>query len=353
MKKRWPLILLFVALAALAFWLWQSSSNSTLAGPLSDFAIADTASVDRIFIADKNGGVADLRRLHAPDKGESWTVNGVPAKDFQVQLLLKTFKRVELRTPVPKSAEATVLRVMAGLATKVEIYQGGKRPTKIWWVGQSSQDHFGTYMLLEVPGLGKSSVPYVMGMSGFTGVLNTRFHTHIDDWRSSVVTNYPDLEKVHQITLEQPDEHSEGWTIEYEGGNNFKLLNSKGMQVEMDSNRVKNLMLHVRRSNFEYLERDLGPAKKDSVLASPPWHILSITSENGIQRIPFWKKLPRPGERDMLLELVTTDNERMYALLGDSTFVVVQRQWFDQMTPPLSKIQAPGDRSNNDGASAQ
>ena len=126
--KKLLLPLLFLALAGVAFWFWRSNTGSTLAGPLSDFAVQDTASVDRIFMADKQGLTADLRR----EKGR-WTVNGLPANQFNVGTLLKVFVRVEVRAPVAKSMEAMTLKLMASNAIKVEIYTGGEKPEKIWW----------------------------------------------------------------------------------------------------------------------------------------------------------------------------------------------------------------------------
>ncbi len=252
MKKRGLLIGLFAVLAVLAWWLWKQNTGSTLSGALTDFAVADTASVDRIFIAEKSGANADLRRT--PD---GWTVNGMPAKNFQVDLLLRTFKLVELRAPVPKSAESNVLRVMAGTARKVEIYQGGTKPSKIWWIGGSTADHYGTYMVLEVPGRGRSDVPFEMGMAGFTGVLNTRFHTVIDDWRSSRVTYYPTLSDVSRVDLEIPADPSQGFSITYKGGDSLTLLDHQGRAVPMDTLRVQDLMLALRSGSFEGFERSL------------------------------------------------------------------------------------------------
>ncbi len=334
-KKRLILPLVFICLVLVAWWLLKSDTESTLAGPLTNFAIADTAAVDRIFIADKNGGVADLKRT-----SDGWTVNGLPAKDFQVDLLLKTFKLVELRTPVPKSAEATVLRVMAGSARKVEIYQGGKKPVKIWWIGHSTKDHFGTYMVLEIPGKGKSSVPFAMGMAGFTGVLNTRFTTDIDSWRSSRVTYYPTLSDVTKVQVEIPGSSQEGFTVTYAGGDHLALFNNMGRQMPMDTARVQDLMLAIRNGSFEGFERNLPKEARDSVLSSRPWYILTITSKTGVQRIPFYRKDPEPGERSMDFQLLTEDKDRMYALLSDTALVVVQRYWWDQVTRPLGTLTA-------------
>ncbi len=336
MKKKWIPLLLLAVLAAIAWWLWNKDTGSTLAGPLTDFAIADTSKVDRIFIAEKSGGTADLRRTP-----EGWTINGLPAKGFQVNLLLKTFKLVELRAPVPKSMEANVLRVMAGTAKKVEIYTGGSKPAKIWWVGGSNADHYGTYMVLEIPGKGRSSVPFEMGMTGFTGVLGTRFFTVEDDWRSSNITNYPRMAEVSEVKLEMPLRPEWGYIIRYEGGGKLALFNSQGEAVPMDTARVQDAMLALRQSSFESFERDLSAHARDSVLDSAPWYVLSITSTKGVQRIPFWRKNPRPGEKDLDFNPVLEDRDRMYALVNDTALVVVQRYWWDRIARPLPTLQ-PG-----------
>lgn len=86
--------------------------------------------MDRIFIAHKQGQIADLRRTVLPSGVEAWTVNGLPANQFPVRTLLKTFLKVEVRTPVAKSMEAMTLKLMASNAIKVEIYTGGEKPEK-------------------------------------------------------------------------------------------------------------------------------------------------------------------------------------------------------------------------------
>ncbi|HMN06332.1 MAG TPA: hypothetical protein PKD45_11450 [Flavobacteriales bacterium] len=334
MKKRWFSLLILLLLGVVAWWLWKGNTGSTLSGPLTDFAIPDTASVDRIFIAEKTGGTADLRRTP-----QGWTVNGMPAKDFQVKLLLKTFKLVELRAPVPKSMEPNVMRVMAGTAKKVEIYQGGKKPSKIWWIGGSTADHYGTYMVLEIPGKGRSSVPFEMGMAAFTGVLNTRFHTVIDDWRSSRVTYYPKLSDVSRVDMELPRSPENGYSIGYGGGESLTLFDTRGQAVPMDTLRVQDAMLALREGNFEGFERGLSPEARDSVLKSTPWYVLTVTSSHGTQRIPFWKRVPRTDEKDLDFNPVEEDVDRMYALVDDTALVVVQRYWWDRITRPRFSLE--------------
>ncbi len=339
MSKRWlPPLLLLLLLTTLAWWLWSNNTGNTLAGPLTDFAVPDTAAVDRIFIAEKDGKVADLRRTPA-----GWTVNGMPAKDFQVDLLLLTFKLVELRSPVPKSAEPNVLRVMAGTAKKVEIYQGGSKPVKIWWVGQSTQDQYGTYMVLELPGKGRSSVPYEMGMAGFTGVLSTRFHTDIDSWRSSRLTYYPKLAEISKVEVHVPDSIGQSFNVTF-SNDTLRLFDAQGREMPMDTGRVQDLMLAIRAGSFEGYERNLPKAAQDSVLKSKPWFTVTITSKKGVQRIPFWRKNPELGERDLDFNPMVADVNRMYALANDTALVVVQRYWWDRVARPLASLLPHGPR---------
>ncbi|MBK8338625.1 MAG: hypothetical protein IPK99_00750 [Flavobacteriales bacterium] len=260
----WTLLVLAV-LGALAWWLQHRDTGTTLDQPLTDFTIADTAAVDRIFIAEPDGRSVDLRR----QQDGTWTVNGIfPAKQFQVSLLLKTFYRAEVRAPVPKSAEENVLRVMASIVRKVEIYQGGDRPEKVWYVGHSTKDHVGTYMLLEKPGTGRSNLPFVMGMSGFTGSLTSRFHATVDDWRSTVVFAYPTLDAIAEVRVENATDPANSYALLMKPNGPLELLDGSGAAVPMDTARASSVLQQFKSLNFEFIERSMSKAQCDSVRES-------------------------------------------------------------------------------------
>ncbi len=339
--KKLLLPLIFLLLAFIAFWLWRSNTGSTLSGPLSDFAVPDTAKVDRIFIADKQGLTADLRRTVLPNGVETWTVNGLPANQFPVRTLLKTFLKVEVRTPVAKSMQAMTLKLMASNAIKVEIYTGEEKPEKIWWLGHGTPDHFGVYAVLEKPGVGRSDSPFVLGMSGFTGLINTRFHARLDEWRSTDLAIYPDLDQITRVKVEHPMLDSAGYTITYGGGREMGLLDEQDRPLAFDSVIVMDVLMHLTDAHFEYFERTLPKAQVDSIKATVPWHVITITANDGrSQRIPFWKKEPYQGERNVDFDLLVEDVDRMHALLQDTALVVVQRYWFDRMVPYLGQVKA-------------
>lgn len=336
MKKRTLLLLALVLLAVLAWWLARRDTGSTLAGPLTDFAIKDTAAVDRIFIADNSGATIDLERV-----GDHWTVNGEQkAKQSSVDLLLKTFLRIEVRSPVPESAMDNVLKVMGSSARKVEIYTGGSEPEKIWYVGHGTPDHFGTYMLLELPGKGRSDEPFIMGMTAFSGVLNTRFHLVAEDWRSSEVFVYPDLTRIARVEVRHPVAPGSGFTVERLPDGELRLLDEDGLAVPFDTATVKDLMLQFKGLYFEAVETRITAQVRDSVLASVPYHTVAVVDVEGRRNaVTFFLRPEFPDGIGTVPRLKEADVDRMYALLEDSTLVIVQRLGFDRITPPLNLLQ--------------
>ena len=94
MKKNLPILIITFVLAAIAVFFLLTQRKSTVKEELKDFAISDTASVTKIFIADKQGHTATLQRL---SKGK-WQVNGkFIARREAVNTLLETMKDLKVR----------------------------------------------------------------------------------------------------------------------------------------------------------------------------------------------------------------------------------------------------------------
>ena len=339
MRKRWiPLFFVLAVLAAVAWWLQRGDTGSTLDRPLTDFAVPDTSRVTRIFIAEMSGRAVDLERQ---DDGH-WTVNGqFGARRSLLDLILKTFLRVEVRAPVAKSAEGNVLKQMASNAKKVEIYEDGARtPSRIWYVGSATPDQVGTYMLLEKPGEGRSSQPFIMGMSGFTGHLSSRFQSDLDEWRSSVVFAYPDVGRVARVEVRHPYDPSASFSVEQSAAGDLALLDAEGRDVPVfDTVAVQDLVLQFRDLHFEGFERKLSNDRRDSIMTSLPARVVRVTDrEGGVQEVPFFVKAPYPGETNLEGDLIDQDLDRMYAVVQDTSLVLVQRYLFDRIVPGIGDL---------------
>jgi len=143
------LTLVVIALGVLAVVLVSKNGSGTLKPELKDFAVQDTASIDKIFMVKKSNDQVMLTK-----EDGSWIVNDTyPVREEAISLLLKTIQRVRVKAPVSKSAQDYVLKMMATRNTKVEIYSKEKL-IKTYYVGGPTQDQVGTFMMLE-----GSSVP--------------------------------------------------------------------------------------------------------------------------------------------------------------------------------------------------
>jgi hypothetical protein len=135
---------------------------------LRDFSIEDTASINRIFMVDKENNTADLREK----EDGRWYINDkYLAKKHSINVLLKTFKRMTIKNPVARSAEKNIIKQLATKSVKVEVYSGDDI-IQTYYIGGVTQDQTGTYALLE-----GSDRPFVIEIPGFRGYLSSRFYT--------------------------------------------------------------------------------------------------------------------------------------------------------------------------------
>lgn len=336
MKKTIILILTLVLLSVLAWWLNERNNRSTIPLELVDFSVADTSMVTRIFIGKSDGSKVDLKR-----DGAQWLVNDkYKARKVNIDLLLKCFHRVEIRGPVPKNTQQSVKRNMASKAVKVEIYTSGDTPDKIWFIGSSTPDHFGTYMLLETPENGRSDIPFEMGMSGFTGYLTPRFHTDISEWRDSQLIGVKDLSQIESYEVVHNERPEESFVINIIDGPRFELLDPEGHPIASpDTSALTETLLPLRKLHYEFIEEDMEKARQDSILRSEPIHEVTIHLKDGSsQRVTYWKRQPPTARYDDEGSELPIDPDRMFSVINGSELVVLQRHLFDRSLPLLSQL---------------
>ena len=117
------------------------------------------------------------------EKGNWWVNGKFRARQHSVDLILKTIKKIKVKHPVAVTGIEYRLSKIASKHKKVEIYTGDGNLEKVYYIGGSTKDHQGTYMLLETPEDGRSDIPYVCHLPGFHGYLTPRFFTTEEDWR--------------------------------------------------------------------------------------------------------------------------------------------------------------------------
>ncbi|KAA9345773.1 hypothetical protein [Adhaeribacter soli] len=248
-------VLLVLVGAAAYFFSNKGSDKSTLNVEESDFSVSDTASVDKIFISYKSGENHLLERK--PDN--TWILDKkFETQKRQVNILLETLKRMEVKRPADKASRNNVIRDFATLGRKVEIYQHGKL-AKTFYVGQNTDNDLGTYFIMA-----GSEDPYVLHIPGFNGFISSRFDISELYWRSvPVFRSTP--QTLQELSIEYTGSAADNLNIRKEG-NQFAVA---GLQ-QPNQEDVKAYLENFKFVNGEYYIPD--PMKKlaDSLALKTP-----------------------------------------------------------------------------------
>jgi hypothetical protein len=334
MKNNKILILLLVVLAGIAVYFFINKSAGTLGSnkeEKSEFAIKDTLSIDKIFIVDSKGQSVTLSKSE-----DGWMVDGkYIARPDNIRLLMKTFSRIDVRSPVPKSAQNNVIKQIATNATKVEIYQGGDDPSKIYYVGGATLDHQGTYMILETEGV-KSSVPFIMYIPGNYGYLTSRFFTESSQWRDAVVFKaLPEKIKSIEITYHETPEES--FFINNKDGE-FSLFEIGSVApLQANSDQLIDYVERYKSIYYEMIDIESKQAKIDSTIASPPFITIEVKELDGsgnkivLHHMPNFREVKNNDDVEYEFDI-----DRMYGHLNNELFTYVQFATFDKITLPKS-----------------
>jgi hypothetical protein len=333
MKKSVIVLLLLVVLSLVAYYLINRRGWTTVKKELSDFAITDTASVTRIFLADKSGNSVLMERGN-----DGWKLNQqMYADPEKVMILLGTLHDVKVRNPIPESEFNTVIAMLASSGVKAEFYMKDGS-VKIIYVGSSTLDQTGTYMLID-----GSSSPYVTHIPGFVGYLTPRFLPSYVQWKDRKVIDLSESQ-IQSIKMDYPTAPHQ--SFEMINAMEPVLNDGKGLKVtEIDKGFCKFYAASFKRMYAEGYE-DISSAKfADSILAMTPYCVLQIQDDKSklhVLRI-FLKgvdKRTKMDYDDQSDKRMSYDGDKFYATLDDSKdIMVIQRYVFDRVLKTRSDFE--------------
>jgi len=318
------LVVLVVVLAGIGITVYLTR-NSDSKKVYRDFAVQDTASIDKIFLADKSNKTVLLER-----KDNYWTVNEKykARRDF-VNILLETLCKVEVKSPVPESKLKKVLSDLSVSGIKAEIYQKGEL-VKTYYVGGVTDDNTGTYMIME-----GSDVPFIMHIPGFNGFLTIRYIPEVNEWRERQVFNY-NVKDIAKVTVEYPSMPEASFVAVSNGDNTFSLTNVDGSAVdfEYDGLLVKEYMSRCKFLGFEaYIMDELQESKRDSLLKQPVVAKISVLDTKGkTQALKTYYRQNINQAMDDDGKLYEYDIDRLYGIINDKEVVLLQYYIIDPLT---------------------
>lgn len=336
MKKNTRLIAIVAILLVVAAILLIRKSNTAFDASDSTFAVTDTASVTKFFMADKRGNTVLISR----DSLEGgWLVNRQHrAHPAIVSSFLKVASQLKVESPVASKAIPSVMKNMAANGIKVEIYQMTpligwfglnlfvkERLTRVYYVGEVTSDNTGTFMLME-----GASQPFVVYQPGFRGFVQARYFATATDWRDHTIfaVAFDKLKSVKMIYQGDPDN---SFTITNNGNRTLSLLAGRSMQqvAAFDTLKCLAYLTAFHSVNFEAFIHDISEAKRDSIVKSTPFFSLSITTNDGHEySMKAWQMETAEPNTELYGHMFNTD--RMYGLVGKGDFVMLQYFVFDK-----------------------
>lgn len=342
-QKHLIILLLIIVLVIAALFLVFNRGTGTFKNNTKEFSVKDTATITKVFLADKKNRTILLEKAGAGD----WILNGTyKARNSGINLLFETFKHLVPKFPVPKSGHDNIVAQLAAASIKVEIYQqvyridlfGVKlfpheKLTKTYYVGGATQDNMGTFMLME-----GADVPFVVHLLGFRGYVAPRYSTLEKDWRDHKVFRY-NLADIQQVTMEIPEEPENSYKI-LKQNRSLELINLETNEIipQYDTLRLLNFLTAFADIRYEALLNDINAQRIDSIINSSPKNILTVIDSKGDSTTIYTYFKPNNRNAvDMEGNLYVHDLDRLYALINDKRdFVLIQYYVFDKVLRPLS-----------------
>ena len=289
-KNRLAIIITSVLIVVAVVLLWNNRYLTTLRGEAYDFTVRDTASVTRLFFADKSGNQVLLNRTE-----DGWKVNEkYDAQQTMVNNMLYTLDKMRIKMPVSLASHDNVITRMAGTNTKVEVYQivprinlfnkvklfPHEKLTKVFFIGDVTQDNSGTYVLKE--GADKA---YIVHLHGFRGFISSRFSANQEDWRDHKIIS-ENISNIASLQLEFNNDPDNSYVINETGHYKYEMKRlNDGSNVDIDTIRVLNLLSSFGDVRFEAFLSDITQERRDSIINSPYQERLTLTTKDGRQNV--------------------------------------------------------------------
>lgn len=326
MKKFLPHIIILLVLGGIvAFYLFHEN-ESTISKREAEFKVKDAISISKIILSDEK-----KHSITVEKKKGVWKVNDTYlARQDLIDNLLNILSKIESQAPVGKAAHDNVLREMLNQNIKVQVFTGGSKPKKTFYVGGSTTDGRGTYMLLEINGK-PASRPQIVRVPGLDAYLAPAFEMKEEVWRSREVFGMPP-ENVSKISVRYPASPMQSFSVVAKG-DTFELLNNNG-----ETESVNQAILYSYCAMYEgiYIEAfDNENIERTHILKDTPHAILSVEEKDGdISEIQlFYMPINKRSKRlfDEQGNELLVDVDRFYALVNGKDFAIAQTYVFGKL----------------------
>ncbi|MEM9820993.1 MAG: DUF4340 domain-containing protein [Bacteroidota bacterium] len=331
MRKTLLLASVLLGLGAFTFWyLQQKPENTSIARWDTNFAVDNINDIYKVFMANRKGETILLER-----KADHWVYNEkFRVRPGKIKNLLESINRQRVKYIPPKAAVKTAIESIATVGIKVEIYDKNDEKLKVFYVGGTTSNGTGTYMIME-----DSEEPIVMHIPFWEGSLRGRYWELPDAWKDRAVFRH-ELEEIESVAVEYPRHKNKSFILERKD-NDYTVRPfyditppNTGRMVNGSAERYltgfKALVAEGFRNTF---------SKRDSINQLVPFSIVTLKDRKGEtvearffpQRVVETNNAP-DGKSPLPIEAAGKGIiERYFADCSDGNFMLVQHRVFGKI----------------------
>jgi hypothetical protein len=318
MPKKELFYLALIILMAALIWFLSTDKKSTISVE-NNFAISDTASISKIFIADRNGTTITLNR-----NKKNWVVNNkYGVRKSAINTILTTINQIKIQRPVSKDAFDNVIKNLATTGVKIEIYTNQETPNKIYTIGSSTANHLGTYMFLS-----GSETPFVVHIPSFNGFLSPRYGIQGNkisekDWRTTNIFSLK-AEKIARVIVNHIQQPEKSFTLTT---GSMILLNNLDNEVSFNQENALQFL-----NAFILLNCESYKDEKEKIEFATPLHELIVNNDTlRTYSIDNGKLVKDKGDNFTV--------KRMYATLNNGELMLIQDYVFNKVLITIDQLQ--------------
>ena len=315
-KKQLFYLVLIILIAALIWFL--STNKKTTINLENNFALSDTASVSKIFIADRNGTTITLNRNE-----KDWVINNkYRVRKDAIRTILTTINQIRIQRPVSKNAFDNVIKNLATTGVKIEIYTNQETPKKTYTIGSSTSNHLGTYMLLS-----GSEIPFITHIPSFNGFLSPRYgiqgnKLNEKDWRTTNIFSLK-AEKIARVIVNHLQQPEKSFTLNTDS---MTLFNNSYNEVSF--NREKALQL---LNAFKLLNCESYKDEKEKIELATPLHELIVNNDT-LRTYAIAGKFIKDKQDNFTVK-------RMHATFNNGELMLIQDYVFNKVLITIDQLQ--------------
>jgi len=318
MPKKQLFYLSLIILMAALIWFLSANKKSTISVE-NNFAISDTASVSKIFIADRNGTTITLSRNE-----KNWVINNkYGVRKDAINTILTTINQIRIQRPVSKNAIDNVIKNLATTGIKIEIYTNQYTPNKTYTIGSSTANHLGTYMFLA-----GSKTPFIVHIPSFNGFLSPRYGIQGNkisekDWRTTNIFSLK-AEKIASVMINHIQQPEKSFTLTT---GSMILLNNLGNEVSFNQEKVLQLL-----NAFKLLNCESYKDEKEKIEFATPLHELILNTDT-LRTYAIGNGKVIKDKKDNFTV------KRMYATLNNGELMIIQDYVFNKVLITIDQLQ--------------